>query len=1308
MNNARDYIDINFDLNEEYLYVNQETNLQITIRNKSDVLIENGLFKLILNNSIFKIKDSKLTTCINDFINIGKLEPGFKLVLNVPLEVMRIPDDLYESIFSYLNFHIVKDEQILDFAYKSNNLNINFISKMQDKDFIVRFSKAKYFIDEEIHLFLRLDNSAKYILENLKIENFVPENTIILKDKATASIPDRLLIYDDLISLRNINPGETIDLDICLKILDNVDVDKLQISPTVQYTDQSSLQIEIIKPTLEVDIDYSNLFSSKNFIYELDKEEGFIDDIVTHKLTIRNESELELLDLYLENNFSDRINFVENSLISGDIYRIGEDLNNPLKIGDLEQGEEIIVTFKTKIDSIENIEDIKFMLNYKTNRKAMYQESNSVEIKTLYPEFNELSFRKYQDKNILKLYEIVNITIEASNVGTSPAKNVLIKDILPSGLEFMDSTLYINDKPMELNILNEGIKINNVDINETIKIKYKAKALDICTNEGSKAYISYTSKNQSKVYKEYSNETLTTVIGARIGNNSIGMTLSDYSAQIGDIITYTVMIKNTGNLVCESLKLQVPLNDALEFVSQSLRIDDKDYVDLNVFDGISLSRIEPNKDIKISYEVKILDFPRPNPIIDRAKLTYSYMFENNVENNSVYSVKNKLYINNPILDVIDRNAMFNRFEADLFEKTCFNGDNIYFNLELKNRGNVGIKDIHLKLSSLKNIMIDEESIRVNNREYSKIENDILKLPNLNVSQKTFLEFYAKCIPTKECSMVDPFVFEYEFKDLKTQESKKKIKRIKENIIVVNPDLEVTKFISDKDLEVDREFTKNINITNTGNIPLENVVLDLNESDFLRQCNKVVFIDGNYAEYGDKICIEELDINETSNIAIRYNVHTLEGYINTVPESVVSAEYKIANHNESSKIQKKSNKLNINIKKYILDIAGQSTSKTIMMGAINKYIIKVINDGNIDCQNVNFKIEVPKEITYLEDSLCINGKNLGIQDLSSSIELGSLEYNQVKNISFDFEVNSLPYKNKFKILSQAECEYKNDYDDIITKSFKSDDQVLNVENIALDIVKIPSSETLQRGDVLQIQTIINNVGSINIKDLHLCDNHNKNLIFIKDSVYIDGEQAKNLDPLKGIQLPEIESEKNILLTYEYKYMPTISSNKIIHFSNTNYCYELNGKEERVSTKSNTLYLEGALSTFKEFSMETEYELKEYEPNIKDIVSVSTNASIDQYYEISTMKNVSVENEESTGKKVIIKGVVTDRVEYLTDNENSSLYMLERSQPFSLFINLPNDYDGEEIYFNPKCDNVFYKSLGSKSLFISSLISIEGSF
>ncbi|MEF9992487.1 MAG: hypothetical protein RSD22_11005 [Romboutsia sp.] len=1310
MNGEMNYLDIKLNVDENYLYLNQETVLKVDIKNNSNYIIENGLFRLVLNDNILEISDEDLAECTKDFRNIVDIEPGFKISINIPVKVINIPKNALESIFCYMNFHIIKDSNIQDFTYKSNELDINFISKLDDDSFNISFEKEKYFSDEEINFLLSLENTTKYPLTDITISKFISDNIFLVKDNVKSSMRDRVMVSNEHISIKKLDPGEIVKINTPLKVKEDRDLKFIEIDPVLSYTDKNLRQIKIRRKKIKTFISTEDIFNNENFIYQIDKYNGFVGDILNHKLTIKNTTNLELLDLKLENSFSNKIDFIEDSLIVGNIYRIGENICEEIMLGDLEKDEEVIITFKTKIKDEASIDNMKFLLKYKTNKKSLVQESNLLNFKTNYAKFDKVSFKKYLSKNVLKLNETVDITIVAENIGTFQAIDVLINDYLPDELEFLQSSLCINNENVDIDITTHGIRLNNISPNEKVIINYKAKSIDICTKKKTNASILYRVSNNLENLKTSTQDLDITILGAKIGNNNIYMDTSESTSQVGDTITYTLVIENTGNIECEYLKLEVPENDSLEFINESIVINNNNDKKLNIFDGLIFKNVAPNQMIKIIYQVEVVSLPRPNPISNRAKLEYCFILEGEPEVNTVYSNKSKIYVNNPLLSIIDRNSTLRENEIDSFNKICFSGDNVYFNLELQNKGNVGIENLSLKLNTLKHLNVDEDSIKVNNRSYSKIQDKKLYLPNLNVSQKIYLEFCATHAPSKDSNLEVPINLDYTFRDLKNQSPFRKFKAIKENILVANPELEVNKFIADKNIEVNSEFTKNINIKNTGNIILTDLELDINESDFLKNCKKIIFINGNYSSFNKKIYLNELDVNDTVNVAIRYNIESIETYEDLIPQSLVTAKYSLGENTEPVTIKKKSNNLNMNLKNYLVDLKGISSTSTIMMNTENKYIFNILNKGNVDCDFVKIKIELPKEVSYIENSLCINSKNIGIKKLSSdtNIDIGSLECNKLESISFNYKVNSLPYNNELQIIGLIQCEYKTERG-IIEKVFQSIDKPIHVENIAIDIIKIPSLEMLQSGDVVQMQTIINNIGSVDIYNMHIFDNETNNLLFVEDSVYIDGENLYNINPIKGINIAFLGIGENVLITYEYEYSPTISSNKIVNFSNISYSYKLKDIEEkRINTKSNVLYLEGALSTFKELSIDNEYELKCYEPDIKEIVNISTSAQIDQYYEIDSMKNISVENEQSTGKKVIINGLAIDRIEYLTSSENSSLYMLERSKPFSVFINLPNNYDGEKIYFKPKCDNVFYKILGRRNIFVSSLISIEGSF
>ncbi|MGL4912859.1 MAG: hypothetical protein ACRC3Y_10580, partial [Romboutsia sp.] len=1195
----------------------------------------------------------------------------------------------------------------LDFTYKSDEFVVDFISKMNDDNFKITTLKDKYFIDEDICFNIRIENNSIYEIENVKISDYIPKNTVICSNSIVSSSENNLNLKNDIISIDKINSKESIDISFNVNILPDKDLSYISCKPRLNYIDKSSKEVLINANSIKVDIDTNNIVNNNDFVYEIDKNEGFVNDIINHTLTISNPTKTDVHNLKLIANNFDSLEFIENSLIVNDIYQIGENLNRAIKLGDLDSGEYLVIKFQTKVISLNNLDNMFFNLDYETLRRNISQYSNNQEFKVLSPVFNEYSFKKTQSSSLCNVEDIIDITIEAMNVGNFKASNVIIKDSLPSGLEFINYSLYINDKNENFNPINDGVPIGYIKPQEKVVICYKARAVDILPSENTSASIYYSYNNEGVILQDLSNEVNTTVIGARIGNNDFDICLSNYTAQIGDIITCMLSIENTGSIDCESIKIYHPINSALEFIDGSLIINGNHYNDDNIFNGIMIDRINSNKSLNISYQVKVIDFPRPNPISEKVTLEYSFIFEDTFKTETICTNRYKLYVNNPSIGIVDKNSTLSIKDPYTFKKVSYNGDYIFFNLEMQNRGNVGLEDLCLKLNLPKDLELDEDSIKINNGPCKNLIGSNILLPNLNVSQIIHVEFFAKHTFIEQYNLESNFTIDYSFRDLKTQAPFKKTQKFKENILIINPNIEINKFVVDKSIDVNKEFTKNINIKNTGNVKLLDVNLDLNENEFLDKCSKVIFMNGSYIEDSEKLYIDEINVGETVNLAIRYKVADIVSYQNFIPKSIVSARYILGSNNKSTIIKKESNSLQLNIRNLDVSVESKCNNDTVMLNSINKYILTLTNLGNSDCNSVKLNVSLPNEVSYVENSFCINSRNTFVKKLSPKIDIGDLKVNESKNISLDFIVSNLPYQNQLRISSNALCEYVFD-EEFVSKEFESDLLLLEVENVSIDIIKIASPQVLQADDTLQVQTIINNLGTTEIKNLFLQDNLNKNLNFIEGSVFIDGENFETINPVDGINLSPLDAGSNLLLTYEYKYVPTVSANKIMHFSDLSYVYTLKDKtEDIVNTKSEIIYLEGALSTFKEFSMENEYHLKDFEPDIGEVINTFTNATIEEYYEINSIKNVSIDNVSSTGKKVILKGFIVDRIEYLTSSEYSSLYMLERTQPFSIFINLPIDYDCEEINFTAKCDNIFYKTLGKRDIFVSSLISIEGS-
>lgn len=1305
MERDNNQLKVRMHLDNEYLTIGEEATLTITVENIGNEKIENGLFRLLLDDTYIKILEEKFNVCVRNFASIGSLNPKQNITISIPIQITSSPKDKTLCVSCFINYHIIRNDNIYDQNYESDIYNIKLydVNILTRNDFKVNSYKDEYLIDEDIYCYITLSNTGNSLLENINIKNFISQNTVLVESSILCDDLLSIDICNEELIVKRLPPGETYIIKYKLNIPDCVSVDEIVLEPSLSYLCDDIKPVNIISNAINIKIKQKNFFEEDSFIHSINKSNIYNEESIEHTIYIKNNTDTYISSLSLIENLPPELDFIENSLVVGCINRVSESIYEPIKLGDLEPGEDILIKYKTSVfGEFKNIE-FNSILNYDTNRRNITQDSNNVCATIIGTIFSSDNFTKSISTNNISIGDTITCTINITNTGNISATNVIIKDILPKHMKFVDESIIINDILRKECHIEKGIFVGSINPNEKINICYKSIAMGICTNEKTSAQIFYKYDGVDNILTINSNSVAITVSGAKIGENNFLKQTNTTSCQIGDILTTRLTVENTGNIHCESLKIMDCINSSLEFIEGSLRIDGKSSDDLDIFEGINIANLKTGEMFSITYQVKILDYPKPNPIDDRATLVYSYIKDGSIRTKEIRSTRNKIYINNPLLRIVDINSTNHHGS---FIKYINYNDYTFFTFCIENLGNVALENLNLKFIMPDEIKIEQNSIKLNNLYLNKDIKEGITIPNLNVSQKIYLDFAAQHIYGDQPQLESHIYADYSFKDIQHKNIIKKNLKFHEKILVAKPDLEINKFISDDDINVDKEFTQNINIKNVGNVILENITVDLNEDIFLNQCDNTLLINGNFFSSNEDIFIDKLDINETINIALRYKLNCLPSSNISLKESIIKAEYKFDINQNPISITRKSNLLKLDIKNYNLQIEGKCISNIITLNEVYNYTFIITNTGNVPCDNAILTLPSNKEIELLKNSFTINGRKIFDINTVYGLDIGFINYNESVAVSFDFKVVSLPYQNKINFDAGINAMYTHK-NEILSKVFDYNSSELNIESVSLDLIKSVSHDYLQTGDILKIHTIIQNNGSTNISDLILTDNKDVNLTFIENSLCIDGKYIANMSPLDGVKISSLSPDESIIIVYEYEYIPRVSNSRITHFSEANFTSSFKADRKKIySVKSNIFHIEGALSTFKQFSIEKEHILKSYDPSIKEILSVIADAKVEDFYEIDSIKNRSFDRVTSTGKKAIIKGSISSRIEYITSDDNSALYMISNKEPFTVFINLPEDSSNDDLYFRAKCDDTFFKSIDNRTIFVSNLISIEG--
>lgn len=149
-----------------------------------------------------------------------------------------------------------------------------------------------------------------------------------------------------------------------------------------------------------------------------------------------------------------------------------------------------------------------------------------------------------------------------------------------------------------------------------------------------------TLTNNALVNYEYAvNPTETPAVGSTVTNTTvtpiidatlvINKNASTTFATIGDTITFTSSVTNTGNTTANNIIFTDTIPNGTAFVPNSFKINGVTVPNANPQNGINIGNLNTNASITLSFQVNITTLPNPNPIPNQSSLQYSFIVDIN-------------------------------------------------------------------------------------------------------------------------------------------------------------------------------------------------------------------------------------------------------------------------------------------------------------------------------------------------------------------------------------------------------------------------------------------------------------------------------------------------------------------------------------------------------------------------------------------------------------------------------------------------------------------------------------------------------
>ena len=123
-----------------------------------------------------------------------------------------------------------------------------------------------------------------------------------------------------------------------------------------------------------------------------------------------------------------------------------------------------------------------------------------------------------------------------------------------------------------------------------------------------------------------------------------------------------------------------------------------------------------------------------------------------------------------------------------------------------------------------------------------------------------------------------------------------------------------------------------------------------------------------------------------------------------------------------------------------------------------------------------------------------------------------------------------------------------------------------------------------------------------------------------------------------------------------------------------------------------------SSFKQFSVMETVCLPHAKPDIEQIVKVMAEVVITNTHVIKTPISRSAEGQILTGFKLIVEGMVRQKIEYVADVPEQAVHAAHFDVPFSTFIVLPPGYViGTPITVTGYIEDIFAQQVSKRCIF-----------
>lgn len=1120
--------------NKNSYFVDDEASFEIKIINTGNVDIKNIMLSDVLAGQLeyvdntLKLDGFKLEDKITN-VNIGLLKVGNTKSLTFFVKCLTEGENIKNSVTTTAKY--INDDGVeTDLPNTSNELSLNVLSSLINVEF-------KLFMEEKI---VEVDNKAKFIatiyndnnheisISNINFSKILDSDYYTFNQGSVKQ--DNIVVPGNEINgytLNSVAAGTTSKVTFsatAIKIGDDI---SNEANITYEYKD---LNDTVHQAILSSSYDSYNVIDSEDVFditKKVEKTRVAIGKTVHFVINYTNNYEGKTSTVLFKDDIDENLQYITGTtkidgVVTTDI------IDGVTKTG-VEPGKTHVIEFDcTTLKAGRYINKAYAFETIDGTNEKYGKYSNDIAIIVEEEEQCDFYLTKKSDKSVYVKDDIAHFIITANSIATIPVNNLVIKDVLVSQFEFVENSITIDGT--KYTGTPDTITVGNWNT-DILTIEFDAKCIEVGTRVANTANASFSYVKGGTTYT--GNRICNTIYADILADDSVivnfKLTMDDNMSYVGDTVTFKAIIENES-------EYDVPIYDVLfskELNSDYFTFDtgsvkqDGTPVTGDDTTGYTLNDIAANTTSIVTFTAKAIKDYAALGLTTKATISYKYINKEAEEISATLTSAYNSYISD--IDIDD----YIKTEQSVDKSKCVVGDTLHYTIKVTNINDLDIMMYLVRLNIPDGLEYVKGTTFLNGESYASEITGMYGVIKGTTTKGTTDVIEFDMIATKEGEHVNKAFIQAMYKP--EGQASFIVGRIltfdtKADSEII-PEVEIIKKVNWGDLRQDGVYTFTLNVTNTGNVDLKDIVVsDILDNHFSFQEASIKIDNESYIGIPTYISLESLLIDERKTIT--FDVKCTKVGSNIKNKSTLQGSY--IHENDSGDVAGESNELLMNIREKIeakVEVTKKSDKEKYEQNSIAIFNIAIKNTGNILLEDVAIKEKLDTHFKFIENSIKIDEKAYE-GDLSSDISIGQIDENVTKTVTFEAEAITIGKDIKNSVT--ANCVYKTEEGEELLTNNSNEISVNILEKISpeLTIVEKSNKNEYTIDDIAIFTTTVENSGNDDLKNLSFSQNLNKNFEFVQDSITINNvPYTGDLD--NKVEVGNLDKTKSVTICFKAK-------------------------------------------------------------------------------------------------------------------------------------------------------------------------------